>query len=355
MDYKKKVLPVVISIIALLMMFLWLTGNLGFKKKVKPGMEALGKTSLKGLETYKVRYLKKEIEAEVPGSVEAREESEISSRIMAGITKINVKEGDRFKQGDLLVVLDSRDAVAALEGANEMLAESQAAFTLAGLEAKRFENLFHRKSATEEENDRARTQFTMAKAKREQAQKSVRDREVYLSYYKITASISGIVAKKLANSGDMAVPGKPILNIYSPEKLRVKASIPETYFKIVKIGKQLKVKVDTIGNILECMVEEVSPLSDPSTRSFEIKVTLPGKENLYPGMFAKIYIPLGEQEIILIPEQALLKIGQLEAVDVIEDGRVVRRTIRVGKIFPEGLEVVSGLKEGDEVILRKTL
>jgi hypothetical protein len=100
------------------------------------------------------------------------------------------------------------------------------------------------------------------------------------------------------------------------------------------------------------MVSEIVPEAEASSRAFQVKVTGPCPTGIYSGMFGRILIPLAEETILVVPRTAVQRVGQLELVDVAENGQALRRAIRTGRDFDDEVEVLSGLREGEHVITR---
>jgi hypothetical protein len=98
-------------------------------------------------------------------------------------------------------------------------------------------------------------------------------------------------------------------------------------------------------------VSEIVPEAQSASRSFQVKVTGPCPTGIYSGMFGRILIPLDEEEVLVIPREAVRHVGQLELVEVVDRGLAARRAIRTGRTFGEDVEVLSGLREGEKVAL----
>jgi hypothetical protein len=102
------------------------------------------------------------------------------------------------------------------------------------------------------------------------------------------------------------------------------------------------------------VIDEIVPSADPGSRSFLVKVSLTGGTGLYPGMFGRLMIPVGQTEKIIIPLEAVTRVGQLDFVTVKTDQGPVRRYVRLGQRIPENrVEVISGLKAGDQILINK--
>jgi multidrug efflux pump subunit AcrA (membrane-fusion protein) len=111
--------------------------------------------------------------------------------------------------------------------------------------------------------------------------------------------------------------------------------------------------VDALDILLKGTLEEIIPSADPQTRTFLVKVGLPGHEGLFPGMFGRLMIPVEKREVIVIPENSLVRIGQLEVVTVKEKTGWQQVFVRTGrKIGDHAVEVLSGLKGGELLALK---
>jgi multidrug efflux pump subunit AcrA (membrane-fusion protein) len=112
----------------------------------------------------------------------------------------------------------------------------------------------------------------------------------------------------------------------------------------------LTVRIDALDREFQAVVDEIVPSADPGSRTFLVKVSLPGDPGLYPGMFGRLWIPVGSKERIYVPERAVTEVGQLAYVLVKTKQGVVRRYIRLGSdTAGDRVEVVSGLRPGEEV------
>ena len=148
---------------------------------------------------------------EAAGTVLAARRSAVSSRIMARIERIEVRAGDYVKAGDLLIVLDDRDLQARVEQADQALESAQALLKNADAEYQRLKKLFETKVVSRSELDRAEANFGVARAQETRAKKLIEEARVALTYSEIAAPAAGRVIDRLAEPGDTAAPGAPLL------------------------------------------------------------------------------------------------------------------------------------------------
>ena len=173
-----------------------------------------------------------------------------------------------------------------------------------------------------------------------------------LSYSKMTAPIAGRIVERLADPGDTARQGEPLLRMYDPATLRLEASVRESVASKLAKGQQLSAEIDALKRKLPVVVDEIVPSADPGARTFLVKVNLIATGGLYPGMFGRLMIPVGQSNKIYIPLNAVIHVGQLDFVIVKTVQGGVRRYVRLGEpTADDRVEVISGLAPGDTILI----
>lgn len=312
------------------------------------------------------------------GTVEARTEAQISARVMGYIQAIHVREGDRVSQGQTLVEISASEiqsavdqARAAGQEAQSARAEVESAITAAESQAKlaeatfaRMRNLHERKSISDQEFDEATARqagaqaaLRMARAKRDQVNEKIqqaaaaqRAAEAQLSYLRIQAPFAGIVTARMAEPGNLAAPGMPLLRVEQAGNYRLAASFPEPVLGKVKRGQSLPVRIDALGIETEGTVAEISPTVDAATRTVLLKVTLPGHASLRSGLFGKAMAPAGSQEVLRVPVSAVRESGQLSSVFVVQENVARSRMVKLAETRDGFRQVLSGLNPGDRIV-----
>jgi len=159
------------------------------------------------------------------------------------------------------------------------------------------------------------------------------------------------VVDRFAEPGDTASPGGKLLSLYNPFSLRVEARVREQLVLSLEIGQPLEVEVPSLGKTYTAKIEEIVPAAEPGSRSFLVKAILPSENSLLPGMYARMRVPAGDRERLLVPADRVAEVGQLDVVWVAEDDKVVRRFVRLGRPAGDGMiEVTSGLVAGERVL-----
>ncbi|XPV77856.1 MAG: efflux RND transporter periplasmic adaptor subunit [Desulfovibrio sp.] len=312
------------------------------------------------------------------GTIEAKTGSDIEAQITAKIKQVHVKPGDKVKAGQLLIELDPRQAEAGLEQSKQQLESimstakqigenskaAQAALTKRKSTVLRMRELFSQQVITQEELEKAETDFTAAKANYaaslnglnsassqiKEAEERYKQASINLEYTKIVALEDGKVAQRFADDGDLAFPGKSLLTLHTSGTLQLTAMVREGLIRSIKIGDKLVAVIDALDKSVTTVVDEIQPLADPTTRSFRIKTNLPILADSYPGMFARLRVPEQTKQIILIPESSIITTGQLKTVSLKTNSGWITQFIRTGETIDNGtrwVEIVSGLNKGD--------
>ncbi|MCH5376444.1 MAG: efflux RND transporter periplasmic adaptor subunit, partial [Planctomycetes bacterium] len=192
-------------------------------------------------------------------------------------------------------------------------------------------------------------------AKVRQAEQAVSEAEVNLSYATIEAPQDGMIVDRLAEPGDIAQPGVPLLVLYDPASLRLEVPVMENLAVKMKIGERLTVHIDALDRDVEGRVDEIVPQAEAASRSFLVKIALSDAEGLYEGMFGRLLIPGGVRRHLCLPTAAIQTLGQLQFVEVVQpnDRTLERHFITTGRLGdPDHVEVLSGLEAGDRVVLQ---
>lgn len=314
---------------------------------------------------------------EAVGTVKARTDVRVEAQVTGRVSQVLVRPGDKVKEGDKLVVLDSRASQTRLERAKQAaltatsltaqakdaLSAAQAQFTKSESTYRRMKQLNEQKVVTAEEVEQAETAYLQAqaslgqakeglaaaKAREGEAQKAVQESAIGLDYTTILAQADGEVARRLAEPGDLAFPGKELLTLQTGGSLRMEAMVRESLIGQVRIGDTVEVIVSALegtGTMLGT-VDEIEPLADPMTRSFLVKARLPEMGGLYPGMFGRLLVPLGKRELVLAPQAAIRSVGQLETVMVKSGDKWETVYVRTGAPYGDKVEILSGLSGGE--------
>ena len=348
----QKLLTPVTALTILLLIVAWLAGS--FDKKVTPSLNKDKVSSISAFNknsSYKVVASTDAIFEPVAASVEAKQATIISSRILARIDTIQVRSGDKVEKGDLLIQLEKTDLQSQVLQAEQNINALQARHIEAKKNFERSVELFKNKLISEFNFDKTRADYQSVVAELSAAKQAFSQAKNTLSYATLIAPINGVVVDRFAEPGDTAQPGARLLSVYNPLSLRIEAQVREQLALTLTKGQNIEIELPSVNKTITGDIEEVVPAANTGSRSFLIKASIPYDENLLPGMYARMLVPAGKQIKLNIPLNKVAHVGQLDFVWVSINGEVQRRLVRLGKEQKNGtVAVISGLKIGDEII-----
>ena len=270
--------------------------------------------------------------------VEAIQQATVGAQVPGRVLEVKADAGQTVQKGDVLMRIDAREAAEAARAA-------EAQFANAKVNYERTKSLVGQKFMSAAALDKAKADFDAAAANRAAAGASQ-------SHATILAPIAGVVARRHAELGDMAMPGTPLFTIYQPGGLRVTASIPQYRLKDMRAVKSARVEFPELGKWVEATAVQVLPTADAATHVSQVRVTLPAVPEATPGMFSRVHFVTGQAEKLTVPASAVLRRGEVAAVYVqAADGRLSLRQLRLGDAVGKGeIEVLAGLASGDQVV-----
>lgn len=301
------------------------------------GEENLNKEEYREVRVYKAELIKSVESEKVPGTFRAKLAATIEAKIPGRVENMPVSEGQTVEEGQLLAQLDMREVQARLDQAIALRDQ-------ADRDLKRFRALLQQKAATQAEYDGVEAKARVARA-------SVVEAQTMLSYAQVKAPFRGVVTKKRADVGDLASPGRPLIELEDSSALRFEASVPETFIGLIEPGEILGVTIPALGKALNGVVSEISPTADPNSRTFLVKADVPAVPGLRSGQYGHVAVPVEHADIITVPAGSVIRRGQMEIVFVAKDGRVWLRLVRTGRKVGEHVELLSGLDPGETIVL----
>jgi len=274
---------------------------------------------------------------EVQGKIDAEENVTAYPQNQGTITAIYVKPGQRVSKGQTLVQLDNSVL-------KQQLAQGEAQIELNKTLYERQKNLWDQKIGTE-------VQFLQAKTTLQTSQKQQDVLKQQSSFYSIKSPINGTVETMDLKLGQMAGPTTGI-NIVNDNSLKIKANVPESYAASVRVGNRVKVVVPDAKDSVTATINFAAKAIDPVSRSFPVEVKLPSRATLRPNMTAVLRIAdYTNKDAITVPVKAVQQSESGDYVYLNVNGVAKRAPIKGGAISGGVVEILSGLKAGDMVIV----
>jgi membrane fusion protein, multidrug efflux system len=306
-------------------------------RREHPASEPTPTLPMASVRVQTVQSVKRLATEEVVATVRPKLSASVSAKVSGSIQQVFVVPGQAVKSGDPLVQIDAREIQARLD-------QAQAVREQAGKDLERFKTLLKQNGVTQQEFDAAQSRFRVADGAAVEAQ-------TMLAYTRILAPFDGIVTVKRVDVGDLATPGKPLVDVEDPTTLRLEADVPEALVEKIKLAQQLKASIPNVGTVLQGTVAEVAPIADPASRTFRVKLDLPSTPGLRSGLFGRVAVPVSEVDAIRVPVSAVVVRGQMEIAFVVVERRAQLRLVKTGKQLGAEVEIVSGLSPGERLVM----
>jgi len=274
---------------------------------------------------------------EISGTVRPLQRAVIAAKLMGTIEELTVTLGQSVRAGEVLAKIAAGEISARL-----VQAQSQLNQVRRDLERER--DLLGKGASMADTVRGLEDRLVMTEA-------MVREAEVMLGYATLRAPFDGVVARKMANAGDLASPGSPLLEIEGREAFEVEAGLPDSLAAGLASGMRLSVTIP-VGDIsFEGTLAELSSAADPSARTVLTKITVPPGTPVRSGQFARVHLPGVPVKTLLVPASVVSRFGQLERIFVVgPDNRAQLRLVKTGASRGDLVEVLSGLDDGERVI-----
>jgi len=307
-----------------------------------------------GLATATVEYREIELTYPAEAVVEAVKQATVAAQVQGRVMEVRADAGDRVKQGDLLMRIDEREAAQGVASADASVAQAEANLTNAKATYERTRNLFAQKFVSQAALDQSESVWRAAVAQLQVTQAGRGQAGTSKSFTTITSPLTGIVAQRHTEKGEMAAPGRTLFTIFEPGDLRVVASVPQ--YKLAEVKQTLRAKVEfpESKRWVDAASVTVLPTVDARTHTVRVRVDLPDNiAGVVPGMFARAHFVTGRAKKLLVPAQSVLHRGEVTAVYVVDErGLPQLRQVRLGEPVADGaVEVLAGATAGERVAL----
>ena len=282
---------------------------------------------------------------EVQGNVETDQNIVLYPEYTGVLTQVYVKEGQRVAKGQRLARIDDG-------GLGSELARQEAQLALAKTTFERQKSLWDQKIGSEISYLEAKTNFEAMQA----ATNQMRSR---ISKTVITAPFSGVIDNLIADQGQVVNAGQtPVIRLINLSDMYVNASIPEAYLGKVKEGTDVKIRLASIGKTYEGKIRQVGNFVSPDNRTFDVKVSLPNADSaIKPNLIATVMVnDYTSENAIVIPENTIQQNAAGNSITYIYvpqgDGAIAKQVqIEKGYTADKQVEIISGLKSGDQLII----
>jgi len=279
---------------------------------------------------------------EALGNARANESVDVSSKTSNVVTAVSFGDGQRVKRGQVLVQLDDAQARADVAAAEAAVAES--------------ERLFNRSRELMATEALSKSQFDLLEATLKANRAKLAAAQARLGDTVIRAPFSGRVGLRRVSVGTLISPGAVITTLDDTSVIKLDFSVPENFLATLREGLAVRATAPAFpGRTFAGKVASIDSRVDMNSRAVTVRALLDNDDGaLRPGMFLNVSLANDERGTLVIPEQALTPEAERQFVFVVADGKAQRREVRIGSRRPGSVEVLAGLKAGEQVVVEGT-
>ncbi|GGA86301.1 MexH family multidrug efflux RND transporter periplasmic adaptor subunit [Neiella marina] len=281
---------------------------------------------------------------EALGTLQANSNIEVTANTTDKVVEVRFTDGQQVKQGQVLVRLQSGEQQAQLQAAKVYLAEQQR-------EYKRIEDLVRQRTVASSELDRLQSLIDVGEARVAEAQSNLDDRI-------ITAPFAGQLGFRQVSNGALVTPGTVITTLDDINVLKLDFQIPERFLTAVQPSTTIAATSAAYPErVFEGQVSSLATRIDPVTRAISVRALIDNKDNaLRPGMLLRVQVIRARNEVVALPEQALLMLQDNHFVYVVDDSNTVsQKQVQIGMRQDGMVEITSGIETDENVVIEGRL
>ncbi|HET9984542.1 MAG TPA: efflux RND transporter periplasmic adaptor subunit [Longimicrobiales bacterium] len=301
-----------------------------------------------GSVVYVVKTAPRPAVLEAAGIAEPYARATLSTKLMGSVTEVRVKEGDAVVAGEPLLRIDARELAAKSAQADAGIAQAEAMRREAETHATRMRALYAEEAAPKAQLDAAETALARAEAGVRAARASGAELLAVSDYSVVRAPFAGTVTRRSVDPGAFAAPGAALLTVEDGSRLRIAVSAAPDAVRRLGRGDTVRARIE--GEPALAVVEGVVPAAGGSLYRVNAVLPNPGGRFL-PGSAASLLLPQGTRPTILVPAAAIAREGDLTGVRVRNASGDGVRWVRTGMAAGDSVEVLSGLRDGDQVLI----
>ncbi|MBM3626434.1 MAG: efflux RND transporter periplasmic adaptor subunit [Alphaproteobacteria bacterium] len=295
--------------------------------------------------------------AEAVGTTRANESVTITAKQTGYVASFAFEEGQAVKGGQILVELETSERKADVDQARNDLEQARANRDDARQKLDRARQLKATGAITQARVDELDALLRVGDARVRSAEARIRSLDARLNDVRIVAPFDGRVGMRQVSAGALLLPGTPITSLDDLSRIKLDFSIPESFLGKLRIGQVVLARTTAYpGRVFEGTVSVIDTRVDPVTRAVRVNAIFPNAdEALKPGLFISVELALERREnALLIDEEALVPEGARQYVFVVRDNRAVRVEVKLGTRQQGTVEVVEGLRAGEQLVVRGT-
>lgn len=346
----------------------------------------------RAVKTAQVSEIPMERAVTVSGTLAAQDQATVSAKVPGRVQTIAVDLGSVVRKGQIIAQLEPQDYNLRLQQAEAALAQARARVGLspdgkdeqvdpektatvrqarallddAKLKLERAKSLLEKGVIAQAQLDTADADYKVALSHYQDGVEEIRNRQALvvqrrsereiarqqLTDSSIAAPFDGVVQEKRTSVGEYLAAGTPIVNLVRMDPLRLRAEVPEREAHNIKQGQQVRVTVEGDTNVYTGIIARLSPSITEQNRILIVEAEVHNNGRLRPGSFARADIVADARSLSpAVPANAVVSFAGIDKVITIQDGKALEKPVTVGRRAGDWIEVLSGVKTGDTVIV----
>jgi RND family efflux transporter MFP subunit len=329
----------------------------------------------------------------VTGTLAAYDQATVSAKVPGRMKSISVDLGSVVRQGQIIAQIEQQDYQLRLQQAEAALAQArsrvglppegkddridsektgtvrqaQALLDDAKIKLERAQNLVQRGVLAKAQLEGAESEYKVSLSRYQDAIEEIRNRQALVVQRRseleiarqqlldasIYAPFDGIVQEKRASIGEYLAAGAPVVNVVRMDPLRLRAEVPERESRNVRVGQEVRVSLEGDPMVYTGKIARISPIITAQNRVLIVEAEVHNNGQLRPGSYARAEIISASHTSALgVPVNAVVSFAGIDKVILVQDNKAVEKPITLGRRTAEWVEVLSGLKTGDTVVIK---
>lgn len=304
------------------------------------------------------------------GSIVSNRRALISALINSRVKLIHHREGETVKKGDLLISLDDRELRAETGRLESVLKRARIDLEFWQVQAARDEKLLRARVISPQKRDESRRMVQSLKASLNADEYALRSALIRLGYTRIRAPFSGIIQRLATETGNLATPGKVLVELVSTQSLKAEFSVPQndlaeffmqTHIHLSDTAEPLPIRnlranltIPAVNRTISAYIDHIYPALDTATRNatFDVMINEKAADSIRPGMSVDAAVVLAESEHAIVIPRAAIRTGKAgKGIYLLENDTARWHPVVIGKAFDKGMEITSGLNGGEIIII----
>lgn len=289
----------------------------------------------------------------------------VTTTFSGKVENVRVKVGDKVNKDDILFTMNKDDINKQIDQAKLGYESAKVSYELtvsqidqAKKSLERIEELYKQGAASEQQLEQARlaasdTSLEAAKKGVEQAQLAYSQTLDMAKNAVVKAPISGTISTVNVEVGEYATPSQPPISIFDDESISLQFGVPQNIINKITVGSEVNVEIKSAGINTTAKIDSISTSADPMTNLYNVKVFMENDGSIKPGMFAKVTLKTDKRENVLaVDSEAIIEREGKYIVYIADGDKAIEKEVTTGLDTGDYIEILTGLNEGDKVIVK---